>query len=177
MVTSFFSSVFKTELFTVTGYWRNFCLLCIIILYYIIGHHWPSLAIFSFVSLHALIWRFSVNSRFSLFRSAFGCVVTLLSYLAVYEVTFYRNVPWPVCVGPICRSILSGIPVLSLTGFSACRVVICENGFPPGSKLAFFRGPAVLRSNWPFFGIRVTLEHCTAVLPCYLFRQILPSIC
>ena len=90
-----------------------------------------SLAIFSFVSLHALIWRFSVNSRFSLFRSAFGCIVTLLSYLAVYEVTFYRNVPWPVCVGPICRSILSGIPVLSLTGFSACRVVICENGFPP----------------------------------------------
>ena len=52
-----------------------------------------SLAIFSFVSLHALIWRFSVNSRFSLFRSAFGRVVTLLSYLAVCEVTFYPNVP------------------------------------------------------------------------------------
>ena len=45
--------------------------------------------------------------------------------------TFYPNVPWPVCVGPICRSIISGIPVLSLTGFPAWRVIICGNGFPP----------------------------------------------
>ena len=90
-----------------------------------------SLAIFSFVCLHALIWCFTVNSRFSAFRSAFGRIVTLLSFLAICEVTLYRNVPWPVCVGPICRSILSGIHVLSLTGVSACRVVICENGFPP----------------------------------------------
>ena len=124
-VTSFFSCVFKTELYTVTGYWCNFRLLCMSVLYCYL----PSLAIIGhiqLVGLCALIRRSSVSCRFSYVPVGLWLCCHPASLLGVNEVTLHPNVPWPACVGPI-----SGIPVLSFTGFSAWRVIICGNGFPP----------------------------------------------